>query len=350
MAQGDGPERTDGETPTARFVRPEQTFPALTPAEIARMRQFGELRTYKDGELLFETGKPGPGMFVVLEGHVAITQRDGLGHVTPLIDQGPGQFLAELSQLSGRPALVDGRAEGDVETLLLPPERLRALLVAEAELGERIMRALILRRVNLLQAGVGGIVLIGPSHSAGVVRLQGFLTRNSQPHHLLDPARVCVAAEVIARYSPKSEDWPLVVTPDGAVLRNPSETEVARAIGMIGGPRNDRIYDVAIVGCGPAGLATAVYAASEGLSVAVLDTRAFGGPAGASARIENYLGFPTGISGLALSARAFNQAQKFGAEIMIPMTASSLDCTRKDGAFALALDGGDSLRSRAVVV
>lgn len=341
--------RTARDAMMSRFIRPEQTFPALTAAEIERIRNFGEVRTYTDGELLFETGKPGPGMFVVLKGHVAITQRDGLGNITPLIDQGPGQFLAELSQLSGRPALVDGRAEGDVETLLLPPERLRALLVAEAELGERIMRALILRRVNLLQAGVGGIVLIGPSHSAGVVRLLGFLTRNGQPHHLLDPERDRDAAEMIARYSPKPEDWPLVVTSDGAVLRNPGETELARAIGMIG-PRNDRIYDVAIVGCGPAGLATAVYAASEGLSVAVLDTRAFGGQAGASARIENYLGFPTGISGLALTARAFNQAQKFGAEIMIPVTVKSLDCTRKDGAFTIALDGSDPLRSRAVVV
>lgn len=345
----DESQRTGRDAMMSRFTRPEQTFPTLTSAEIERMRRFGELHTYEDGELLFETGKPGPGMFVVLKGHVAITQRDGLGHVTPLIDQGPGQFLAELSQLSGRPALVDGRAEGDVETLLLPPERLRALLVAEAELGERIMRALILRRVNLLQAGVGGIVLIGPSHSAGVVRLQGFLTRNGQPHHLLDPECDRDAAEMIARYSPKPEDWPLVATSDGAVLRNPGETELARAIGMIGGPRNDRIYDVAIVGCGPAGLATAVYAASEGLSVAVLDTRAFGGQAGASARIENYLGFPTGISGQALTARAFNQAQKFGAEIMIPVTVQSLDCTRKDGAFSVALDGNDPLRSRAVV-
>ena len=265
----DEPEHTDRDAMMSRFTRPEQTFPTLTAAEIARMRHFGEVRTYAHGELLFETGKPGPGMFVVLKGHVAITQRDGLGHVTPLIEQGPGQFLAELSQLSGRPALVDGRAEGDVETLLLPPERLRALLVAEAELGERIMRALILRRVNLLQGGIGGVVLIGPSHSAGVVRLQGFLTRNGQPHHLLCPERDRDAAELIARYSPKPEDWPLVVTTGGTVLRNPGETELARAIGMIGGPRNDRIYDVAIVGSGPAGLATAVYAASEGLSVAV---------------------------------------------------------------------------------
>ena len=148
------------------FPRHEQTFPALTPHEIERMRRFGELRSYRDGEALFETGKVGPGMFVMLSGHVAITQRDGLGHVTPVIDQGPGQFLAEIGQLSGRVALVDGHAEGDVETLLIPPEQLRALLVAEAELGERIMRALILRRVSLIQGGVGGPVLIGPARSA----------------------------------------------------------------------------------------------------------------------------------------------------------------------------------------
>ncbi|MBH5392339.1 NAD(P)/FAD-dependent oxidoreductase, partial [Bradyrhizobium diversitatis] len=199
---------------------------------------------------------------------------------------------------------------------LLPPDRLRALLVAEAELGERIMRALILRRVNLIQDGAGGPVLIGPSNSVGVVRLQGFLTRNGQPHHLLDPDRDRDAAELIARYLPKPEDWPLVVTADGARELGLVRIAQHRAIGMIGGAKGDRIYDVAVVGCGPAGLATAVYAASEGLSVAVLDTRAFGGQAGASARIENYLGFPTGISGQALTARAFTQAQKFGADIM----------------------------------
>src|SRR6266853_1093300 len=334
----------------AAFPRREQTFPALTPQEIARMRRFGDIRTYKHGEMLFQTGKPGPGMFVILSGHVAITQRDGLGHITPVIDQGPGQFLAEIGQLSGRAALVDGHAEGDIETLLIPPERLRALLVAEADLGERIMRALILRRVSLIQAGVGGPVLIGPSNSRGVIVLQGFLTRNGFPHHLLDPERDHDAAELIARYSPSPEDWPLVVTANGTVLRNPGETELARALGMIGGPAGNKIYDVAIVGCGPAGLATAVYAASEGLSVVVLDARSFGGQAGASARIENYLGFPTGISGQALAGRAFTQAQKFGADIMIPIGATSLDCTRADGAFALALDGGESVRARSIVV
>src|SRR6202040_1415831 len=151
--------KTDGKAPlAAAFPRHEQTFPALTAQEIARMRRFGELRHYKDGEKLFETGKPGPGMYVILSGHIAISQRDGLGHVTPVIDQGPGQFLAEIGQLSGRPALVDGIAEGEGETLLIPPEPLRALLVAEADLGERIMRALILRRVSLIQGGVGGPV------------------------------------------------------------------------------------------------------------------------------------------------------------------------------------------------
>jgi thioredoxin reductase (NADPH) len=332
------------------FPRHEQTFPALTPQEIARMRRFGEVRNYKDGEAMFETGKPGPGMFVVLSGHVVITQRDGLGHVTPVIDQGPGQFLAEIGQLSGRVALVDAHAEGEVETLLIPPERLRALLVAEADLGERIMRALILRRVNLIQGGVGGPVLIGPLNSRGIIRLQGFLTRNAIPHHVMDQATDHDAAELIARYSPSPTDWPLVVTPDGTVLRNPSESELARGMGMIRTIAKDKVYDVAVVGSGPAGLSTAVYAASEGLSVAVCDTRAFGGQAGASARIENYLGFPTGISGLALTARAYNQAQKFGAEMMIPVEVKALDCSRADGAFALTLDDGEILRARAVVV
>lgn len=345
-----GDRADDGVAAITAFPRHEQTFPALTPQEIARMRRFGEERHYKDGEKLFETGKPGPGMFVLLSGHVAITQRDGLGHITPVIDQGPGQFLAEIGQLSGRVALVDTQAEGDVETLLIPPERLRALLVAEADLGERIMRALILRRVNLIRGGVGGPVLIGPSHSSGVVRLQGFLTRNGYPYHLLCPIADTDAAELIARYSPSPADLPLVVVPDGTVLRNPSESELARAMGMLRALAKDKVYDVAVVGSGPAGLSTAVYAASEGLAVAVCDTRAFGGQAGASARIENYLGFPTGISGQALTARAFNQAQKFGADIMIPVEAKSLDCSRDDGAFGLTLDDGEILRARSVVV
>ncbi|WP_414643128.1 FAD-dependent oxidoreductase [Bradyrhizobium sp.] len=345
-----GQETNGNASLASAFPRYEQTFPTLTAQEIGRMRRFGEDRHYKHGEALFLTGKVGPGMFVVLSGNVAITNRDGFGRVTPIIDQGPGQFLAEIGQLSERPALVDGHAEGDVDTLLIPPERLRALMVAEADLGERIMRALILRRVSLIQGGAGGPVLIGAGNSAGVIRLQGFLTRNGQPHHLLCPHVDADAAEVIARYQPLPEELPLVVTPDGAVLRNPREAELARAIGMVRAVAKDKIYDVAVVGSGPAGLATAVYAASEGLAVAVCDTRAFGGQAGASARIENYLGFPTGIAGLALMARAFNQAQKFGADVMIPAEVKSLDCSRADGAFGLALDNGEVVRARSIVI
>ena len=170
------------------------------------MRRFGEVRSYKSGETLFETGKPGPGMFVILSGHVAITQRDGLGRVTPVIDQGPGQFLAEIGQLSGRIALVDGHAEGDVETLLIPPDQLRALLVAEADLGERIMRALILRRVSLIQGGVGGPVLIGAHTLGDMARLQNFLGRNGHPYHVLDPSTDKDAADLVARYATSRTD------------------------------------------------------------------------------------------------------------------------------------------------
>jgi thioredoxin reductase (NADPH) len=330
--------------------RHDQMFPILTPAEIDRMRHFGTLRRYADGTRLFEAGKPGPGMFVVLSGHVAITQRDGLGHVTPIIDEGPGQFLAELSQLSGRASLVDGTAEGDVEALLIPTDQLRTLLVAEADLGERIMRAFILRRVGLIESGGSGPVLIGHPASGGMARLENFLRRNGCPYHLLDPDGDFEAKALIARLAPAPEELPLVVCPDGTVLRNPEETELARQLDMTGGAGRKPLYDVAIVGAGPAGLATAVYAASEGLSVIVLDARAYGGQAGASARIENYLGFPTGISGQALAGRAYSQAQKFGAEMMIPAEAKRLDCCRADGALVIELTGGQQIRARAVVV
>jgi thioredoxin reductase (NADPH) len=276
---------------------------------------------------------------------VAIAERDGLGHTTPIAEPGVGQFLGEVTA-----SLVDATAEGEVEALLIPPERLPSLLIAEADLGERIMRALILRRVALLQASTGGVVLIGPSAAADVIRLQGFLARNGYPHHLLDPATDPEAKEVIARDADAAGGLPLAVCPDGTVLGNPSEAALARQIGMIVPSRSDLVYDVAVVGAGPAGLSTAVYAASEGLSVAVLDARAFGGQAGASARIENYLGFPTGISGQALAARAFIQAQKFGADVMIPATAKTLDCSRANGAFALEMEGGDRIQARAVVV
>ena len=260
-------------------------------------------------------------MFVVLSGTVAITQRDGLGHVTPVIDQGPGQFLAEIGQLSGRVALVDGHAEGDVETLLIPPDRLRALLVAEAELGERIMRALILRRVSLIQGGVGGPVLIGPASLGDMARLQNFLARNGQPHHLLDPATDKDAADLVARYVAARADLPLVVCPDGTVLRNPTEAELALR------DRHDRrrttmnkLYDVAVVGSGPAGLADRRLCGlrrTVGRRVRRARVRRPGRRQRAGSR--TIWAFRPAFPGQALAGRAFNQAQKFGADMLIPV-------------------------------
>src|SRR3979409_623536 len=281
--------------------RNEQMFPKLAPAEIDRLCRFGEVRHYTPGEALFVTGNVAPGMYVLIKGSVRVVRRDPLGHSAPVVELGPGQFVAEVGQLSGQPAFVDVHAIDDVEALLISPENLRALMIEEPELGERIMHALILRRVALIEAGTGGPVLIGPESSPDVVRLQGFLARNAYPHQLLDPAKDDDAARLVQQYAPAPTDLPLAVCRKGTVLKKPSEAGQASARGSLAIEEPHLTYDVAIVGAGPAGLSTAVYAASEGLSVIVLDTRAFGGQAGASARIENYLGFPAGISGQALT-------------------------------------------------
>jgi thioredoxin reductase (NADPH) len=318
--------------------RHEQMFPTLTTAEIDRIRRFGTVQRYAKGALLFKTGEVSPGMFVVISGTVAVSWRDGLGHMQPIVEQGPGEFLAEVSQLSGRPSLVDASAKTDVEALLIPTAGLRALLIAEAEIGERIMRALILRRVILIEAAT----------SPDVIRLQGFLARNHYPHQLVDPAQDEDAKALVERYAPNESDLPLAVCADGTILKRPSETELARQLGMLRIDDPDRIYDVAVIGAGPAGLATAVYAASEGLSVIVFDTRAYGGQAGASARIENYLGFPAGISGQALAGRAYVQAQKFGTDMAIPVEVTRLDCTRSP--LGLDLNDGRKLNAKTAVL
>src|ERR1700719_2406189 len=299
-------------------TRREQMFPKLEPREIDRLRRFGDVRRYSAGEALFVTGEIAPGMVVLIKGSVRVTRRDPFGHSAPIAEQGPGEFVAEVGQLSGQLAFVDVHAIDDVEALLIPPENLRALMIEEPELGERIMHALILTPVALIEVGAGGPVLIGAENSPDVIRLQGFLARNAYPHQLLDPARDEDAAKLVQQYAPNPSDLPLAVCPKGTILKNPSETELARALGMVPIDERDQIYDVAIVGAGPAGLSTAVYAASEGLSVIVLDARAFGGQAGASARIENYLGFPAGISRPAVTGRGYGQAQKFGAVMAIP--------------------------------
>lgn len=328
-------------------TRAHQMFPLLTESEVERMRRFGTIERWKAGEAMFTMGDVGKGMVVVLKGLVRINRRDALGHVHLIIDQPPGQFLAEIAQLSGKPCLVDGYALEDVEGIVIPPEQLRALIIAEAELGERIMRALILRRVGLIEKG-SGPVLLGKSTDGKLIALQGFLRRNGYPHTVIDACADPDAIALLERISASKADFPLVICPDGTVLRAPDENQVATQLGWLPEFDSAHIYDVAVVGAGPAGLATAVYAASEGLSVAVFDCRAPGGQAGASSRIENYLGFPTGISGQALAGRAFVQAQKFGAHIAIPSEIKSLHCDRSP--IQVELANGTLVSTRTVVI
>ena len=333
-------------------TRRHQMFPVLDAAEIERVRRFGNVRPYEAGEALAKVGEAGHGLTIILAGKVEVTRRDGFGHRTPIVMYGPGSFMGELAQLAGQRALVDAYAQEKVEALSIPPERLRALLIAEAELGERIMRALILRRMGLLETGAGGPLIVGRAGNGNVLRLEGFLRRNGHPRQTLDPETDPEAKALIERFHVDPGELPIVLCPGGELLRNPSENELARCLGLVGPIDPNRVYDVVIVGAGPAGLAAAVYAGSEGLSVLVLDCRAFGGQAGASARIENYLGFPTGITGMALMARAYNQARKFGVETAIPDEVIGLEprSNGDGGRFVLKLSGSERVSARSVVI
>jgi thioredoxin reductase (NADPH) len=326
--------------------RGAQMFPQLSPDDLARLTRFGVPCSYRAGDVVAHVGDAGIGLVVVMSGKVEVSQNDR-GQRVHIATHESGNFIGELAQLSGRPFLVDATAVTDVEALAIPPERLRALLIAEADLGERIMRALILRRVGLIEAGVGPII-VGPEGNPDVLRLVNFLRRNGHPYKQLDPADDSCAATLVERFQVVPEELPIVVCPAGELLRNPSELQIARCIGLVGPVNSDKLYDVAIVGAGPAGLATAVYAGSEGLSVLAIDCRSFGGQAGASARIENYLGFPTGISGMALMGRAFSQAQKFGVEVLIPDEAVKLECGNDPCHIKLAT--GERIQARAVVL
>jgi thioredoxin reductase (NADPH) len=332
-------------------TRRDQMFPVLEPVEIERLARFGERKAYAAGECIFATGEIAPGAFIILSGRIDVSQR-GLGHSEPIVTHGPGSFMGELAQLSGSPSLVDARAVEAVETLVIPSRRLRDLLVEEAELGERIMRALILRRVGLLETGGGGPVIVGSADHSDVLRLEGFLARNGHPHQRLDPTTDPCAQTLIERFRIEARELPIVLCPSGALLRNPSEDQLARCLGLVRPIDPAKIYDLVIVGAGPAGLAASVYSASEGLSTLVLDCRAFGGQAGASARIENYLGFPTGITGMALMGRAYNQAQKFGVDMAIPDEVTGLQTQRgPDSArLLLTLANAEHVRARTVVI
>ncbi|RUW77072.1 MULTISPECIES: cyclic nucleotide-binding domain-containing thioredoxin-disulfide reductase [unclassified Mesorhizobium] len=331
-------------------ARRDQMFPVLAEVDIERMRRFGTASSYAAGESIVVAGEVSPGLILILSGKVEITQAGGLGPREAIISYGAGNFIGELAQLSSRPSLINAEASEPVEAIVIPSQRLRDLMVQEANLGERIMRALILRRVGLLESGISGPIIIGPPGNGDVLRLQGFLTRSGLPHRALDSETDPCARTLTERFHVDPHHLPIVLCPNGKLLHNPGDHELARCVGLLRPVDASKVYDVAVVGAGPAGLAAAVYAASEGLSTIVLDCRAFGGQAGASARIENYLGFPTGITGMALMARAYNQAQKFGVEMVIPDEAKLLSGDSNLSGYALDVGYGETVHTRTVVI
>src|SRR5262245_33683226 len=336
-------------------TRRDQMFPVLDDVQIATARRFasGDVRWFAPGETVFEVGERQAPAWLVLEGAIEVVGRDGLNHEVAITTHRAGQITGELSQLSGRAALAAGRAgpEG-CSALPFDAAHLRALMVGSAEVGEVLMRAFILRRVGLIQEGSVGSVLVGRPGAADLVRLQGFLGRNGYPYTVLDAAADEEGRAVVERLGVQPDELPLMICPNGTVLKRPTDAEAGVCLGITPDLDPQAIYDVVVVGAGPAGLATAVYAASEGLSVLVLDQRAYGGQAGASARIENYLGFPTGITGMALMARAYTQAQKFGVEMAIPdeVVALRIPGDATDAPFILELVNGERVRARLVVI
>jgi thioredoxin reductase (NADPH) len=333
-------------------TRSEQVFPVLDAHEMERVRRFGVFRTFAAGEALAVSGRHSAGVMVILSGQVGASRRDTAGLDEHIVTYGPGSFLGGLEQVAGRPSLVDARAMEAVSALVIAPESLRTIFIHEAALGERIMRALILRRMLLLEASAGGPVIVGYADDRNVLRLQEFLRRNAHPQQTLNATVDAEAKALIERLHIDATELPVVLCPDGKLLRNPTEGELARCLGLVSAVDPTRTYDVAVVGAGPAGLSSAVYAACDGLSVLVLDRHAFGGQAGASARIENYLGFPTGIGGMALTARAYTQAQKFGVEMAIPKAVTSVNATgdSNSGEFALRVAENECVRTRSIVV
>ncbi len=337
--------------------RYHQMFPVLDAAQLAVAQGFasGAPQRFEADEVIFKIGEHHSPLWLILDGEIVVVRRDGLGHEEPITTQQAGQFTGEVSQLAGRGSLAEGKAgPGGCTAVPLDAPHLRALVIGSAEIGEIIMRALILRRVGLIESGAAGSVLIGEQGDPDLTRLQGFLTRNGYPNTLIDAEADAEGRAIVQRLGVAAVDLPLMICPNGTVLRRPSDAEAALCLGMTPDLDSDKLYDVAIVGAGPAGLAAAVYAASEGLSVLVLDQRAIGGQAGASARIENYLGFPTGISGQALAGRAYNQALKFGVELAIPLEVARLRCPEDHepigSPLKVELTNGAVVQARTVVV
>jgi thioredoxin reductase (NADPH) len=353
MAPASVPQMTDArpETelldPADPLARLEQTFPKLSDEMISIVAAFGQEEAPASGALLFERGQRSVDFFLVLQGHIEILELDlaGVPHLLRII--GPGQFTGELYLLNERQTLVSARAGVATRVIRVRRPDFRRLLANESDIAEILMRAFILRRVGFILHANAGVELAGAGNNGDTLRIQQFMRRNGYPYRLLDTESDTEAAAFLSCFALSEDQLPVVVLPGKVILRNPSNTELADALGLIEVLDPDSIYDVAVIGAGPAGLAAAVYAASEGLSTIVLESIAPGGQAGTSSKIENYLGFPTGISGLALAGRAQNQAQKFGARLAIARTATGLDCTAQP--YRLSV-GRDVVRGRSVVV
>jgi thioredoxin reductase (NADPH) len=326
--------------------RIEQIFPTLTPAQIRRIAAHGNLRAMQHGQVLIEQGDRNVPFFVVVSGEVEIVRPSG-GVETLVTVHGAGQFTGEVNMLSGRPAVVRVRATKQGELIELDRQHMLSLLQTDAELGEILMRAFILRRVELVAAGVGDVVLIGSMHSAGTLRIKEFLMRNGHPYSYVDLERNPGVQNLLDGFHTAASEIPVVICRGENVLRNPTNQQVADCLGFNENVDQTQVRDVVIIGAGPSGLATAVYGASEGLDVVMLETSSPGGQAGSSSRIENYLGFPTGISGQELAARAYNQAQKFGAQVLIAK-GTRLGCDRKP--YVVEVENGARILTRTIVI
>ena len=335
-----------GLIPSALDAR-TQAFPVLTAAQIDRVLPMGKVRQVQTGEILFEPGDTNVPFFVLLSGSMDIVQPDLTGE-RPIATHGRGEFTGEMTMISGHRCLVLGRTTEPGEFLELTGDGLRSLIAKDAELSEIFMRAFILRRLELIRSGQGNFILMGSRHSAKTLELREFLSRNGHPYAYVDLDTDKTSQELLDRFEIKLDEIPVVICNEHGVLRNPTIQKLADGLGFNSGIDESQLRDLIIVGAGPSGLAAAVYAASEGLDTLIIEIAAPGWQAGSSSKIENYLGFPTGVSGLELATRAITQAEKFGAKMMLAHGVARLDCDRRP--YKVVLDNGNELTARVIVI
>jgi thioredoxin reductase (NADPH) len=327
--------------------RQAEAFPVLSPAQIARIRPYGNVRTVHAGEVLFEPGMSDMPCFVVFSGKLDIALT-GLAGEQVFVTYGPGQFSGEVVLISGARSLSRGRVAEPGEFLELSADALHTMIAKDAELSDIFMRAFLLRRVAMISEGLGNVAVLGSQHSSNTLRLREFLTRNGHPYRYIDLDSDKASQELLDRFDIKVEDIPVVICSGKNVLRNPANQKLAECLGFMGQVDEHRVHDVAIVGAGPAGLAAAVYAASEGLDAVVIESEFPGGQAGASSKIENYVGFPMGISGQELAGRAVVQAEKFGAQMMVGQKVIKIRCDQRP--YQLTLENGAVIDARSIVI